>query len=56
MHESCVFSGGSKGGRKGHVPPPLDQNVFIFMQFLGKIGQIIGWRPPGVGAPPSGKS
>ena len=24
--------------------PPLGQNVFIFMQFSGKIGQIVGWR------------
>ena len=41
-----IFSGRSKGGRKGRAPPPLDQNFFIFMQFSGKIGQIIGWRPP----------
>ena len=27
------------------VPQPLGQNVFMFAQFLGKIGQI-GWRPP----------
>ena len=34
-------------------PPPLAQNFFIFMQFSGKIGQIIGWRPPPLGlAPP----
>ena len=38
-------------------PPPLAQNFFIFMQFSGKIGQIIGWCPPfGVSAPFSGKS
>ena len=37
--------------------PPLARNFFIFMQFSGKIGQIIGWRPPsGLGAPSSGKS
>ena len=24
----------------------MTQNVFIFMQFSGKIGQIIGWRHP----------
>ena len=27
------------------MPPPPAQNVFIFMQFSEKIGQIIGWRP-----------
>ena len=27
------------------TPTPLDQNFFIFVQFLGKICQIIGWRP-----------
>ena len=37
--------------------PPLAKNFFIFMQFLGKIGQIIGWCPPlGISAPSSGKS
>ena len=40
-------------GREGRVPSPLAQNFFIFMQFSGKIGQIIGWRPPSLGlAPP----
>ena len=37
--------------------PPLTQNFFIFMQFSGKIGQIIGWRPPpplGLAPPPLG--
>ena len=39
--------GGSRGGgRQGRAPPPRPQNFFIFMQFSGKIGQIIGWRPP----------
>ena len=32
------------------APPSLGQNFFIFMQFSEKIGQKIGWRPPGVGA------
>ena len=33
--------------------PPLAPNFFIFMQFSGKIGQIIGWRPLPLGlAPP----
>ena len=50
-----MCSGGSKGGRQGRAPPPLGQNFFIFMQFLRKIGQIVGWRPPlGIGAPPLG--
>ena len=39
-------SGGSKGGRQGRAPPPPGQNVFIFMHFLEKIRQIVGWRPP----------
>ena len=26
--------------------PHLAQNIFIFMKFSGKIGQIVGWRPP----------
>ena len=45
--------GGSRGGARDATPPPRAQNFFIFMQFSGKIGQIIGWRPPpsGVGAP-----
>ena len=36
--------------------PPLAQNFFIFVQFSGKIGQIIGWRPPllGLAPPPLG--
>ena len=43
------------GGRERRAPPPLAQNFFIFMQFSGKIGQIIGWRPPlGLVPPPLG--
>ena len=38
-------SGGSKGGRKGRTPPVLARNFCIFMQFSGKISQIIDWRP-----------
>ena len=41
-----LVSGGSKGGCQGRAPPPLSQNFFIFMQFSGKIRQIVGWRPP----------
>ena len=45
------------GGAQGTRPPPGDQNSFDFMQFLGKFGKIVCWRPPwGVGAPSSGKS
>ena len=33
-------------GARGTPAPPLTQNFFIFMQFSGKIGQIIGWYPP----------
>ena len=44
-------------GAQGTCTPPLAQNFFIFMQFLGKIGQNIGWHPPfEVSAPSSGKS
>ena len=39
-------------GSRAHALPPLVQNFFIFMQFSGKIGQIIGWRSHGVGASP----
>ena len=51
-----VSSGGSKGGPKGRVPPPLDQNFFICMQFSQNIGQIdrLVLPPPGVSAPPLG--
>ena len=40
-------SGGSKG-----TPPA--KNFFIFVQFIGKIGQIIGWRVSPELAPPLG--
>ena len=54
---TCENSGGSKGGRRGHAPPPGGPNSFDFMQFLGNFGKIVCWRPPwGVGAPSSGKS
>ena len=41
-----LYIGGSRGGRRDARPPPLGQIFFIFMQFLGKIGQIVCWRPP----------
>ena len=44
--------GGSKGGREGRAPPPGGPNSFNFMQFLGKFGKIVCWRPPGELAPP----
>ena len=47
-----LFSGGSKGGVRGTCPPQ-GRNSFNFMQFLGKFGEIVCWRPPGELAPPS---
>ena len=48
----CRIGGGPR------TPPPLPgQDFFIFTQFLGKIGQIVGWHPPPeVDALPTGKS
>ena len=40
------MSEGDRGGRGASNVPLPDQNFFIFMQFSGKIAQIIGWRPP----------
>ena len=40
-------------GHPGRALPP-GQNFFIFMQFLEKIGQIVGWRPLRVSAAPLG--
>ena len=37
-------SGGSKGGVAG-APPPTGQIFLDFMQFFGKFGTIICWRP-----------
>ena len=54
IYPQTLVSGGSKGARRMRAPP-LARNLFIFMQFSGKIGQIIGWHPPsGLGAPPLG--
>ena len=36
----------------GRAPPSGGPNSFNFMQFSGKIGKIICWRPPGELAPP----
>ena len=43
--------GGAKGGPPA-PPPPEHTNSFDFMQFSGKFGKIICWRPPGELAPP----
>ena len=45
-------SGGSKGGARGTRAPPGGRNSFNFMQFLGKFGKIVCWRPPWELAPP----
>ena len=42
-----------QGGRPRRPP---DQNFLNFMQFLGKSGKFVCWRPPGVGAPSYGES
>ena len=35
--------------------PPGGPNSFNFMQFLGKFGKIVRWRPPGeMASPPRG--
>ena len=49
-----AFSGGSKRGCEGCMPPPPPRhpNSFNFMQFLGNFGKIICWRPPRELAPP----
>ena len=48
------ISGGFRGGA-GARAPPGHPNSFNFMQFSGKFGKIVCWRPPwGVGAPPRG--
>ena len=44
---NTVISGGSKGGaRDAPPPPPPGPNSFNFMQFLGKFGKFVCWRPP----------
>ena len=42
--------------REGRAaPPPGGPNSFNFMQFLGKFGKIVCWRPPGeLASPPQG--
>ena len=44
-------------GAQGMCPKFWTKNFFIFMQFSGKIGEIISWWPPSVvGKPPPEKS
>ena len=51
-HLLVLLSGGSKGGHEGRMLPPGGPNSFNFMQFSGKYGKIICWRPPWELAPP----
>ena len=39
-------------GARGMHAPPGGPNSFNFMQFLGKFGKIVCWRPPGELVPP----
>ena len=48
MYWSSDYIGWSRGGGA----PLSAQNFYIFMQFSGKIGQIIGWRPREIMDPP----
>ena len=43
-----------QGGGKGRVPPLVQFFFFIFMKFLGNVGQIVGWRhlPKGLASIP----
>ena len=46
-------SGGSKGAPLARVHPPTDLNFLNFIQFFGKSGISVCWRPlPGELAPP----
>ena len=46
-HWSVVNLRGAQG-----MCTPWGPNSFDFMQFLGKFGKIVCWRPPGDLAPP----
>ena len=50
------FSVADQRGFQRHAPPRLGQKMLIFMQFLGKVREIVGWRPPplGLAQPPLG--
>ena len=43
-------------GTRERAPPLGGPNSFNFMQFLGKYGKIVCWRPPGELAPPPRKN
>ena len=48
---NCITGAFKSGDQGGRAPgAPLDPLV-IFMQFSGKIGQVIGWAPLAVSAP-----
>ena len=54
---TTLYSGGSKGGCEGHVPPPWGPKFFQFHAVFGKIWQNCMLAPPwAVGTPSSGKS
>ena len=44
LHEWPAMKKGKSGGFRGArgTSPPPTQNFFLFMQFLGKIGQMVG--------------
>ena len=43
-----------RGGGARDARPPGGSNSFNFVQFLGKFGKIVCWRPPGLVPPPRG--
>ena len=51
LESTPVADVGEQGKRVIAPLPQLAQNFSIFMQFSGKIVQIVGWQPRGVGAP-----
>ena len=40
----CGVGGGGWMGTRDACSPPLGQDIFILLQFSGKIGQIVGWH------------
>ena len=51
-----MYFTGSSGGSKGDGRTPTAQNFLNFMQFFGKFGKIICWRPPEGWRPSYGES
>ena len=45
LYLDYMISGGSKGGTLSACPLLTDQNFPNFMQFLGKYGKFVCWRP-----------